>query len=94
MPSEPFLLGVGVVINLLKEGPSATPPGLAHGALGLVAFQTQTQNRSVLATIHPELAGRSSQGRTPTCPGEVVPGTSGTKWQFYCGNKQKTAGLS
>ena len=35
------------------------------------------------------LVGQSSQGRIPP-----VPGTNGTKWQFSCGIKQKTAGLS
>ena len=35
------------------------------------------------------IAGQSSQDEP-----SPVPGTNGTKWRFYCGIQQKTAGLS
>ena len=43
-------------------------------------------NRKHINTFLTALAGQSSQGRTSTRPR--------TKWRFYCGIKQKTAGLS
>ena len=46
-------------------------------------------NRKHINIFPTALAGQSSRGRTPP-----VPGTNGTKWRFYCGIKQRKAGLS